>query len=113
MLLLFKKSTKTSPKSAPVTPPKVEEVKLVEENPIESNISKREETQNDFMSIVDELETMKKQISKIISTVKVLQKNSVKKHRNQNIKSGFVKPVTISKEMGGVHGNKGKRACTT
>ena len=101
-----KKSTKTSPKSAPVTPPKVEEVKLVEENPIESNISKREETQNDFMSIVDELETMKKQISKIISTVKVLQKNSAKKHRNQNIKSGFVKPVTISKEMGVFMGTK-------
>lgn len=101
-----KKSTKTSPKSAPVTPPKVEEVKLVEENPIESNISKREETQNDFMSIVDELETMKKQISKIISTVKVLQKNSAKKHRNQNIKSGFVKPVTISKEMGEFMGTK-------
>ena len=101
-----KKSTKTSPKSSPVTPPKVEEVKLVEENPIESNISKREETQNDFMSIVDELETMKKQISKIISTVKVLHKNSAKKHRNQNIKSGFVKPVTISKEMGVFMGTK-------
>ena len=108
-----KKSTKTTPKTnTPVT--KVEESKVeeskVEESKIEiqadTKVSKREETNNEFVSLIEELETMKKNISKIVSTVKVLQRNSVKKNRNQNIKSGFVKPVAISKEMGTFMGTK-------
>jgi len=108
-----KKSTKTTTKStttktvAPV-PAKVEEAPAKVEEPqvVETKLSKREETNNEFVNILDELETMKKQITKIMSTVKVLQKNSAKKNRNQNIKSGFVKPVAISKEMGVFMGTK-------
>lgn len=109
-----KKSTKTTTKSNTTInktvspePVLVEQAPTkVEEPQVETKLTKKEETNNEFVNLIEELETMKKQITKIMSTVKVLQKTSAKKNRNQNIKSGFVKPVAISKEMGVFMGTK-------
>lgn len=52
-----------------------------------------------FDNMITELETMKKNISGMISSLKSSQKHLTKRTKSPNIKSGFVKPVRLSKEL--------------
>jgi chromatin remodeling complex protein RSC6 len=52
-----------------------------------------------FENMIMELETMKKNITGMISTLKTTQKQLTKKTKSPNIKSGFVKPVRLSNEL--------------
>jgi chromatin remodeling complex protein RSC6 len=51
-----------------------------------------------FDSVLQELETMKNQLRMVYTKVKYLKKN-YHKRKNTNIKSGFVKPVSVSPEL--------------
>lgn len=51
-----------------------------------------------FDSVLQELDTMKNQLREVYNKVKYLKKN-YHKRKNTNIKSGFVKPVTVSPEL--------------
>lgn len=51
-----------------------------------------------FTKMLDELETMKKNIAGMITTLKASQKMFTKKSKT-NVKSGFVKPVRLTKEL--------------
>jgi chromatin remodeling complex protein RSC6 len=51
-----------------------------------------------FDSVLQELETMKNQLRVVYNKVKYLKKN-YHKRKNTNIKSGFVKPVSVSPEL--------------
>ena len=51
-----------------------------------------------FDSVLQELDTMKNQLRVVYNRVKYLKKN-YHKRKNTNIKSGFVKPVTVSPEL--------------
>ena len=51
-----------------------------------------------FDSVLHELETMKNQLRMVYNKVKYLKKN-YHKRKNTNIKSGFVKPVSVSPEL--------------
>lgn len=58
-----------------------------------------------FEQIVDDLEMIKKQVNQLIGTVKHIQKQSAKKKKSSNIKSGFVKPVRLSPELSSLIGS--------
>ena len=51
-----------------------------------------------FDSVLQELEMMKTQLRVVYNKVKYLKKN-YHKRKNTNIKSGFVKPVSVSPEL--------------
>jgi len=51
-----------------------------------------------FDSVLQELDTMKNQLRVVYNKVKYLKKN-YHKRKNTNIKSGFVKPVSVSPEL--------------
>lgn len=51
-----------------------------------------------FTRMLDELEAMKKNISGMITTLKASQRMFTKKAKT-NVKSGFVKPVRLTKEL--------------
>ena len=112
--MVNRKSTKTTSKiAAPETaaPPAKSTEPAVPSEPtpvaeLPTKTTKKEETVNEFGVILEELENMKKNISKLIGSLKTLQKNSTKKTRNANIKSGFIKPVAISTELGKFMGTK-------
>tara|TARA_Y100000389_G_scaffold189634_1_gene213612 strand:- start:314 stop:793 length:480 start_codon:yes stop_codon:yes gene_type:complete len=53
-----------------------------------------------FDSVLQELDTMKNQLRVVYNKVKYLKKN-YHKRKNTNIKSGFVKPVSVSPELAG------------
>ena len=110
--MVNRKTAKTTSSKTPV--PAAAPVKAVEQPVVEQPVvetvevtkTKKEETTTEFANILEELENMKKQISKVITSVKALQKSSNKKTRNANIKSGFIKPVAISSELGKFMGTK-------
>lgn len=111
--MVNRKSTKTTSKvAAPETaaPPakSTEPVAPSVPAPVAepTKTTKKEETVNEFAVIIEELENMKKNISKLVGSLRTLQKNSTKKTRNANIKSGFIKPVAISAELGKFMGTK-------
>jgi len=52
-----------------------------------------------FNNMISELENMKKSIGHMVSSLKMSQKHFTKKTKSPNIKSGFVKPVRLSKEL--------------
>jgi chromatin remodeling complex protein RSC6 len=52
-----------------------------------------------FENMIGELELMKKNLNQMISTLKTSQRHFTKKTKSPNIKSGFVKPVRLSKEL--------------
>jgi chromatin remodeling complex protein RSC6 len=52
-----------------------------------------------FDSMIAELETMKKSVMFMLSSLKTSQKHFTKKNKSPNIKSGFVKPVRLTKEL--------------
>ena len=52
-----------------------------------------------FNNMISELENMKKSIAHMVSSLKMSQKHFTKKTKSPNIKSGFVKPVRLSKEL--------------
>jgi upstream activation factor subunit UAF30 len=56
-------------------------------------------TNDGYDDILQVLDTMKKQIQSLTSTVKQLQKVANKKNKPSNIKSGFMKPVRISEKL--------------
>lgn len=109
-----KSMNKNTTTSAPATAaPPVKEVVVPVVEPVVEHVDAskvvnktKEETNNEFANIIEELENMKKQITKLVVSIKTLQKNSAKKTRNANIKSGFIKPVSISKELGLFMGTK-------
>lgn len=52
-----------------------------------------------FENMIQELDAMRKNIHNMIATLKASQKHFTKKSKSPNIKSGFVKPVRLSKEL--------------
>jgi chromatin remodeling complex protein RSC6 len=55
---------------------------------------------DDYSKLVEQLETMRKTISTMVSSVKHLQKQHAKHaKRLHNVKSGFMKPVPISEPL--------------
>jgi len=65
--------------------------------PAAENTSTDESTM--FNNMISELENMKKSIAHMVSSLKMSQKHFTKKTKSPNIKSGFVKPVRLSKEL--------------
>ena len=59
---------------------------------------------NMFDTMISDLEEMKTRISQMISTMKSSQKHFTKKIKSPNIKSGFVKPVRLSKTLSSLIG---------
>jgi chromatin remodeling complex protein RSC6 len=57
-----------------------------------------------FDTMIGELEAFKKQVTTMISTLRASQKHFTKKTKSPNIKSGFVKPVKLSKELSALIG---------
>lgn len=57
-----------------------------------------------FDAMITELEEMKASISHMVSTLKSSQKHFTKKTKSPNIKSGFVKPVRLSKTLSALIG---------
>jgi chromatin remodeling complex protein RSC6 len=55
-------------------------------------------SEDTFESLINELNVMKTNMRTILQKVKYLRKN-YHKRKNTNIKSGFVKPVNVSKEL--------------
>lgn len=65
------------------------------------------DTSNDkfmFDNVISELENMKKMITYMLSSLKMSQKHLMKKPKSPNIKSGFVKPVRLTKELSALIG---------
>ena len=54
---------------------------------------------DEFTTVLAQLDSMKKEMAQVITVVKQLQKKHRKHKRNYNVKSGFVKPVRISKSL--------------
>jgi chromatin remodeling complex protein RSC6 len=52
-----------------------------------------------FDSMIAEMENMKKSLTFLLASLKTSQKHFTKKTKSPNIKSGFVKPVRLSKEL--------------
>ena len=83
--MVNRKTAKTTSSKTPV--PAAAPVKAVEQPVVEQPVvetvevtkTKKEETTTEFANILEELENMKKQISKVITSVKALQKSSNKK----------------------------------
>ena len=78
-------------------------------NETEPNIStnntkdEKNSVTDDFSEMMQTLDMMKKQISTMISNLKQMQKRQQKKaKKNNNVKSGFVKPVRITKVLSDV-----------
>lgn len=67
-------------------------------SPLETNAKIDANSEISFDSLLNELDLMKNQLSGVIRNVKHLKKN-YHKRKNTNIKSGFVKPVNVSKEL--------------
>lgn len=57
-----------------------------------------------FENMIQELDAMRKNINNMITTLKASQKHFTKKCKSPNIKSGFVKPVRLSKELSALIG---------
>lgn len=55
--------------------------------------------QEDFENLLQELDTMRKMMMKITTHVKSLQKKRYKMRRSTKMRSGFTKPVRISKDL--------------
>jgi chromatin remodeling complex protein RSC6 len=63
------------------------------------NADHDEEMTDEFSVVIVQLDQMKKQITQVLTNVRQLQKKYKKHKKNTNVKSGFVKPVRITKSL--------------
>jgi chromatin remodeling complex protein RSC6 len=66
-------------------------------------------TNNDYIeysNIIEQMNVMKQTLTKMVSSVKILQKEASKKRKTTNVKSGFVKPVPLSLALSELIGTK-------
>lgn len=81
----------------------------IEDSPTAAVSTKNMNVSNDaveYVNIIEQMMVMRSNLTKMISSVKSLQKEAAKKRKVSNVKSGFLKPVKLSETLSSLIGTK-------